>query len=76
MGVNCSKSKDARKKALADPESSYKSINLLREERKIAEVNELLHRAEDLAEKAGNIFMDDKTEKFDDDSRKNVKIIK
>jgi hypothetical protein len=67
MGLNCSKSKDSKRKKLEEADSSYKSINLLREERKVAEVKELLHRAEDAAEKAGNILM------VDDDARKNVK---
>lgn len=70
MGLNCSKSKDSKKKKLEEADSSYKSINLLREERKQAEVNELLHRAEDVAEKAGNILM------IDDGMQKNVNKIK
>lgn len=67
MGKSCSKSKDTKKKKLEEADNSFKSMNLLREERKLAEVNELLHRAEDVAEKAGNILM------VDDDVRKNVK---
>ena len=70
MGLSCSKSKDNKKKKLEEVDSSFKSMNLLREERKVAEVNELLHRAEDAAEKAGSILM------VDDDIQKNVNKIK
>lgn len=70
MGLSCSKSKDSKKKKLEEVDNSFKSMNLLREERKLAEVNELLHRAEDVAEKAGSILM------VDDDVPKNVNKMK